>query len=122
MPTPLKTAAESNMRAKALSRATRKEDPSTLRKWEKWGGGILGEQLRRKDLPEFLIWVYEQAVNGEVENPGRTPNKAREHLRATLNWAWEQELIDAPPRFHVPWDQRDVAGRHYLTKAVINAR
>jgi hypothetical protein len=60
--------------------------------------------LRRKDIPEFLNWVYEQAVNGEVENPDRTPNKAREHLRTTLNWAWEQELIDALPRFHVPRD------------------
>ena len=54
-------------------------------------------------------------------NPGRTTNKAREHLRAILYWAWEQELIDAPPRFPTPRDQRDVAGRHYLTKAEINA-
>ena len=55
------------------------------------------------------------------ENPGRTANKAREHLRAILYWAWEQELIDAPPRFPAPRDQRDVAGRHDLTKAEINA-
>src|SRR5205823_1658715 len=47
--------------------------------------------------------------------------KAREHLRAVLSWAWEQELIDAPPRFPKPREQRDVAGRHYLTKAEINA-
>ena len=46
---------------------------------------------------------------------------AREHLRAILYWAWEQELIDTPPRFPAPRDQRDVAGRHYLTKAEINA-
>jgi hypothetical protein len=38
-----------------------------------------------------------------------------------LSWAWEQELIEAPPRFPGPRDQRDVAGRHYLTKAEINA-
>ena len=30
-------------------------------------------------------------------------------------------MIDAPPRFPGPRDQRDVAGRHYLTKAEINA-
>jgi hypothetical protein len=30
-------------------------------------------------------------------------------------------LIDAPPRFPGPRDQRDVAGRHYLTKGEINA-
>src|SRR5262249_22266361 len=54
-------------------------------------------------------------------NPGRTANKAREHLRAILYWAWEQELIGAPPRFPGPRDQRDVAGRHYLTRPEINA-
>ena len=121
MPTTLKTAAESYLRAKALSRATRNEYLSTLRKWETWGGDIPVELLRRKDLREFLDRVYEQAVKDEGENPGRTANKAREHLRAVLYWAWEQELIDAPPRFPTPRDQRDVAGRHYLTKPEINA-
>jgi hypothetical protein len=48
-------------------------------------------------------------------------NKAREHLRALLYRAWEQELIDTLPRLPAPRDQRDVAGRHYLTKAEINA-
>ena len=38
-----------------------------------------------------------------------------------LAWAWEQELIESPPRFPAPRDQRDVAGRHYLAKAEINA-
>src|SRR5262249_29480352 len=75
MPTTLKTAAESYLRAKALSRATRNEYLSTLRKWETWGGGIPIEQLRRKDLREFLDRVYEQAVKDEGENPGRTANK-----------------------------------------------
>ena len=121
MPTTLKTAAESYFRAKALSRGTRNEYLSTLRKWEQWGGGIPIEQLQRKDVREFLDWVHEQAVEDEGTNPGRTANKAREHLRAVLSWAWEQELIDAPPRFPGPRDQRDVAGRHYLTKAEINA-
>src|SRR4029079_260366 len=121
MPTTLKTAAESYLRAKALSRATRNEYLSTLRKWETWGGGIPIEQLQRKDLRDFLDWVYEQAVNDEGENPGRTANKAREHLRAVLYWAWEQELIGSPPRFPAPRDQRDIAGRHYLTKPEINA-
>jgi hypothetical protein len=83
MPTTLKTAAESYLRTKALSRATRNEYLSTLRKWERWGGGTSVEPLRRKDIREFLDWVYEQAVKGEGENPGRTANKAREHLRDT---------------------------------------
>jgi hypothetical protein len=121
MPTTLKTSAESDLRAKGLSLATRNEYLSTLRKWERWGGGISVEQLRRKDIREFLDWVYDQAVKGGGENPGRTANKAREHLRAVLDWAWEQELIDTLPRFPAPRDQRDVAGRHDLTKAEINA-
>ena len=112
---------ESYARAKGLSRGTRNEYLSTIRKWERWGGGGPIEQLRRKDVREFLDWVHEQAVKDEGTNPGRTANKAREHLRAVLSWAWEQELIEAPPRFPGPRDQRDVAGRHYLTKAEINA-
>src|SRR5262245_41921417 len=99
-------------------RATSTSRP--LRKWERWGGGMPIEQLSRKDIREFLDWVYEWAVKDKGMNPGRTTNKAREHLRAILYWAWEQELIDAPPRFPTPRDQRDVAGRHYLTKAEIN--
>jgi hypothetical protein len=62
MATTLKTAAESHLRAKALSRATRNEYQSTLRKWERWGGSLPAEHLRRKDIREFLDWNYEQAV------------------------------------------------------------
>src|SRR6266545_8019633 len=121
MQTSLNAAVESYLRAKTLSRGTRNEYFSTLRKREEWESGVAIEELRRKDLREFLDWVYQQAVEHEGTNPGRTTNKAREHLRAILSWAWEQELIDAPPRFPRPRHQRDVAGRHYLTKAEINA-
>jgi len=48
-------------------------------------------------------------------------NKAREQFRAVLSWAWEQELIEAPPRFPGPRQQRDVAGRQDFTKAELNA-
>ncbi len=65
--------------------------------------------------------MYERAVLHEGTNPGRTANKARENLRAVMSWAWEQDAIDTLPRFPKPRDQRDVAGRHYLTKAEINA-
>ena len=81
------------------------------------GGSIPVEQLRRRYIRELLDRVYQQAVTDEGTNPGRTANKAREHLRAILSWAWEQEPIDPLPRFPGPRDQRDVAGRHYLTKA-----
>jgi Phage integrase, N-terminal SAM-like domain len=121
MATTLKAAVDNYLRVKSLARGTRNEYFSTLRKWEQWGGGVPIEELRRKDVREFLDWVYERAVAEEETNPGRTANKAREHLRAVLSWAWEQELIDSPPRFPKPREQRDVAGRHYLTKAEINA-
>jgi hypothetical protein len=119
--TTLKAAVESYLRAKTLSSGTRNEYRSTVRKWERWGGGPPIEALQHKEIHEFLDWVHERALAEEGTNPGRTANKAREHLRAVLSWAWEQELIEAPPRFPGPRDQRDVAGRHYLTKAEINA-
>src|SRR4051812_5781340 len=121
MPTNLDAAVDRYLRAKALSRGTRNEYHSTLRKWEQWGGGVPIETLQRKDVRTFLDWVYERAVGDEGRNPGRTVNKAREQLRAVLSWAWEQELIDAPPRFPKPREQRDVAGRDYLTQAEGNA-
>jgi hypothetical protein len=119
MSTTLRAAAESYLRAKALSRGTRSENLSTLRKWETWGEGRPIEGLRRKEIREFLDWVYERAVKDEGTNPGRTANKAREQLRAILSW--EQELIELPPRFPGPKARRDVVGRHYLTKGEINA-
>jgi site-specific recombinase XerD len=121
MQTTLNSALESYLRSKTLSRGTRNEYRSTLKKWEQWGAGLAIEELRRKDIREFLAWVYERAVADKGTNPGRTANKAREHLRAILSWAWEQEVIETPPRFPKPREQRDVAGRHYLTKAEINS-
>jgi integrase len=120
MATTLKAVVENYLRAKTVARGTRNEYFSTVRKWEQWGGSPI-EELQRKQIREFLDWVHERALAQEGTNPGRTANKAREHLRAVLSWAWEQELIDTPPRFPTPRDQRDVAGRHYLTKAEVKA-
>ena len=121
MPTNLETAVESYIRARNLSRGTRDEYSSTLTKWKRWGGGVPIEELTRSVIREFLDWVHEHAVDQEGTNPGRTANKARENLRAVMSWAWEQDLIDTLPRFPRPRPQRDVAGRHYLTKAELNA-
>jgi integrase len=121
MRTTLLAAAESYFKSKLISRGTRNEYRSTLRKWSRWNQDVPIQCLQRKQIREFLDWVYERAVSDDGTNPGRTTNKAREHLRAILSWAWEQELIDAPPRFPQPRQQRDVAGRHYLTKAELNA-
>ena len=93
----------------------------TLKKWRTWGGGVPIERLSRKEIRDLLDWVYDRAVAREGSDPGRTANKAREQLRAVISWAWEQDVIETPPRFPKPMPQRDVAGRHYLTKAEINA-
>ncbi len=103
------------------AQGTRNEYATTLKKWAEWGKGGPIEQLGRREVREFLDWVYERAVEQSGTNPGRTANKAREHLRAVFSWAWEQDLIEAPPRFPKPRQQRDVAGRHYLTKAELNS-
>jgi len=121
MPTNLETAVESYIRARNLSHGTRDEYSSTLTKWKRWGGGVPIEELTRSVIREFLDWVHEHAVDQEGTNPGRTANKSRENLRAVMSWAWEQDLIDTLPRFPRPRPQRDVAGRHYLTKAELNA-
>lgn len=121
MPTTVKAAVSKYLRACDPARGTRAEYQTTVAKWEQWGSSIPLEQLCRRDIREFLDWVFERAVEHDGTNPGRTANKAREHLRAVISWAWEQDLIDAPPRFPKPRPQRDVAGRHYLTKAEMNA-
>jgi len=121
MPTSLKTAVDCYVRAKNLSRGTRDEYSCTLRKWKRWVGGVSLERLTRGHVREFLDWVYDTAVTNEGTNPGRTANKARANLQAILSWAWEQEIIESLPRLPRPKPQRDVAGRHYLTKAELNA-
>lgn len=121
MPTDLETAVKRYLRARNLSRGSRDSYLTTLRKWTEWGGGVPVEELRRHDIRDYLDWVYEHAVEQDGKNPGRTANKARENLRAVMSWAWENDLIDTVPRFPKPKKQRDVAGRHYLTKAEINA-
>jgi integrase len=100
---------------------TREEYSTTVRKWERWGGGVPLDELTRKEIRDFLDWVYEDAAARQGSNPGRTANKVRSHLRAVMSWSWEQDLVDVLPRFPKQKPQRDVAGKHYLTKAEINA-
>ncbi|MDC0936309.1 phage integrase N-terminal SAM-like domain-containing protein [Pirellulales bacterium] len=121
MPMHFKTAVTSYLRDANPSRGTRKEYSSTLRKWFNWGNDLSIEELTPQHIREFLDWVFEQAVAESGTNPGRTANKARENLRAIMSWAWEHELVEALPRFPKPRPYRKVAGRHYLTKAEINA-
>jgi hypothetical protein len=121
MPTPFKTVAMTYLRDVNPSRGTRKEYLSTLRKWFDWGGDLPIEELTPQHIRDFLDWVFERAIGVAGTNPGRTANKSRENLRAIMSWAWERELVESLPRFPKPRPYRNVAGRHYLTKAEINA-
>jgi hypothetical protein len=121
MPTQLETALTSYFRAGNLAYGTRKEYLATLRKWNAWGGDVSIEKLTRHEIRDFLDWVHEQAVKKEQTNPGRTANKSRENLRAIMSWAWERDIVEVLPRFPKPRPHRRIAGKHYLTKAEINA-
>lgn len=121
MPTTLNAVISNYVRAANLAQGTKAEYQTTLSNWKQWGNGVPLEKQSRKEIREFLDWVHEQAVTDNGTIPGRTTNKARAHLRAIVAWAWDQDLIDSLPRFPKPKEQRDVAGRHYLTKEELNA-
>lgn len=121
MPTTLKTVVAKYLRSGNPAQRTREEYATTLRKWDRWGRQVSLEELGRKEIREFLDWVHEDAAAQQGKNPGRTSNKVRSHLRAVMSWAREQDMVDALPRFPKLKPQRDVAGRHNLTKAEINA-
>jgi site-specific recombinase XerD len=121
MPTKLESVVTKYLRSGSPAQRTREEYATTLRKWARWSGAVPLESLGRKEIREFLDWVYENAASREGSNPGRTTNKVRSHLRAALSWAWEHDLLDSLPRFPRHKPQRDVAGKHYLTKSEINA-
>jgi len=121
MSTSLESAVESYLRARSLSRGTRNEYASTLRKWKLWGQSIPIEDLSRKNIREFLDRVREEAIAEKGTNPGRAANKARENLRAVMSWAWEQDLLETLPRCPPAKDQNDVEGHYYLSKAELNA-
>ena len=107
--------------ASNLANGTQAEYRSTLNKWEESNAKIPISKLGRREIAEFLDHVYASAKEKEGTNPGRTSNKAREQLRAVMSWAWDQEIIDSLPRFPKLRKQRDVAGRHYLTKSELNS-
>jgi hypothetical protein len=61
-------------------------------------------------------------VNGEILIfPDAEGVPVRATLVTDMSWAWEHDLVDALPRFAKRKPQRDVAGRHYLTKPEIDS-
>ena len=77
MPTTLETAVAKYLRSGNPAQRPREEYCTTLRKWARWGGGVPLDQLGRKEIREFLDWVYEDAAAQRGRNPGRTANKVR---------------------------------------------
>ncbi len=108
------TAAEGYLRAKSLSRGSRNVSQSTLRKWSQWGHGVPIQKLPRRRAGDLLDWVYEWAV----ADRGRTPVGRRTRPESTCGPSCPgRGRRWSPPRFPQPRPQRDMAGRHYLTKA-----
>ena len=85
MPSTLESVVAMYLRSGNPALRTREEYATTLRKWARWGGGIPIDQLGRKEIREFLDWVYEDAATQEGTNPDRTANKVRSHLRALMS-------------------------------------
>ena len=106
MPTSLESAVEFYVRSRGVKPATSEEYQSTVRKWRRWGGGVPIEKAARRDIREFLDWVYEDAVQTDGTNPGRTANKSRENLRAVMSWAWKWDMPKSLLRFPKPRPQR----------------
>ena len=94
--------------------------PNDTEEVEGMGRRSVDRAARAQRTRAFLDWVYERAVAEEGTNPGRTANKAREHLAHYFMGMGigSHRVAAAVPKSR---PQRDVAGRHYLTKAEINA-
>ena len=111
MPTTLESAVAKYLRSGNPAQRTREEYATTLRKWVRWGGAVPIDQLGRKEIREFLDWVYEDAATQEGTNPGRTANKVRSHLRALMSWAWSRTLLmpcrDSQSSSHSETSQED---------------
>lgn len=123
MPIDLETATARYVKHKNVSARSRSAYAVTMKKWGLWGEakGLPLSDLTRSIIADFLNWTHARAIEEEGTNPGRTTNKASDHLRAVLSWAWEQDIVKSLPRFPRQKPHRDVAGRHYLTKQELDA-
>ena len=65
MPTSLEAVVSKYLRSGNPAQRTREEYATTLRKWKRWGRGVSLEELGRKEIRDFLDWVYEDAADRE---------------------------------------------------------
>ena len=96
MPTKFPSAVRRYCKAKKHSKGTSDEYKATVRKWISWGQDIRLEQLSRSVIRDFLDWVYDHAVEQGGENPERTSNKARDHIRAVAAWVARSAAANGP--------------------------
>jgi hypothetical protein len=115
MQTTLSAAIESYLRMHPRSRGTRNEYQSTLRKWEQWGRGGPIEDLQRKDIRDFLDWVYQRALEDQGTNPSaqldddhRRRGNDRVHAEASID---RRQTIDREEGVHTraPLDPPTIA-------------
>ena len=117
----LETVVDQYLRSGNPAKRRRQGYSTKIKKWVRWGGRVPMDKLGRKEIREFLDWVYADAASQQGTKPGRTSNKVRSHLRAVFSWVWEQDIVESLPRFPKLKPQRDVVGQYYLTKSEINA-
>ncbi len=126
MPTTLESVVTKYLRSGSPAQRTREEYNTTLRKWSRWSGTVPLERLGRKEIREFLDWVYEEAASSKGSNPGRTTNKA---LVIYFNYGVDTGTVCRTLPFHEPMLWRHILwGRQLLhrfgayTKSLSNTR
>jgi len=68
MSTTLESAVAKYLRSGNPAQRTREEYSTTLRKWARSGNAIPIENLGRKEIREFLEWIYEDAAGRDGGN------------------------------------------------------
>lgn len=122
---------ESYAKAKSLELGTLKEYRTTVRKLAEWRAitsnehrcptPMVARDFNREVIASFFDWVYSQACTAQDRNPGRTANKAREHVGAVLQWLVDVERLDAMPRLPEKREQKNAAGLFFLTDDELDA-
>ena len=66
MPTTLDLVVTKYLRSGNPAQRTREEYSTTLRKWSRRSGAVPLERLGRKEIRDFLDWVYEDAESRQA--------------------------------------------------------
>jgi len=120
-PDPIAASIDAYLDDTEAAEGTRESYRTTKRRWLEWTKKhrsltpVLLESLTAGDLRDWLAWCFDEARSAGDANPENTFNKRRREMHAVLKWLFEEERIEALPRFPKPKDQRKVAGLYFLT-------